>query len=101
MKKTFSSFLIAFTVITFNISSVRADNVIMPDGDIIDGKINYILGSTVEIKTKNGFKKINRNLNKNSARDIIEVGFFKRKELPAKLFILTIQKLCLSKIKNA
>jgi len=81
MNKTLVSILLCILAITSQIQSASADTIIMPDGEVIHGKIDHILSNFIEIRTEDGSKKIVRDVSLQKSRDIIEVGFFKKKKL--------------------
>jgi hypothetical protein len=57
------------------------DSIITNDGNVITGKIDTILEGVVVIKTKEGIKRLSRNLNTTTTRDVIEVGYFKKQKI--------------------
>ncbi len=69
-------------------SPVFADSIIFPNGNVLIGKIRYILSGIIEIKTKDGTKKITREVGINQARDIIETGFFHKKKFSGEVYFL-------------
>ncbi len=75
LKIIFISIMLLYTLPTL------ADTLVTKDGKVIEGKIVYCIGSMVSIKTKDGVITINRNLDNGQARDIIEVGLFRKKKL--------------------
>ena len=59
----------------------------MPN-EVIKGKINYVLSGLIEVKTKDGIKKVSRESQKNQIRDIVEIGFLKKKKISGEVYYL-------------
>ncbi len=62
-----------------NMEIPRSDMVILESGEKIKGHIQYIYDGVIIIKTDHGEKKIVRDVNVNSPRDIVETGILKNK----------------------
>lgn len=83
--KIFVKIFIVFILIISTIQISRADSIVLQN-ETLKGKINYILGNLVEISTKDGVKKIPRTVEEIKIRDIIKVGFIKKKIITGKIF---------------
>lgn len=79
-----------FTMISISISNFAfADTLVLPNQPAIHGKIVHIVKGMVEIKTTNGREKFVRSVSSGEARDMVEIGFFKRKMLTGEVMFLT------------
>jgi ribosomal protein S1 len=72
-------------ILTFSASPAKADSILLPDGEIIKGKVEYVSSSFIKIKTPEGEIKINRAAYDRQARDIVETRFFKNKKISGKI----------------
>ena len=72
--------LLAFIIITLVLmpNLAYADTVNMINGTVLKGKLVRVTSGIINMKTKEGFRKYNRNMVLNN-RDCIEVGFSKKK----------------------
>lgn len=78
--KKFALILI-FTIFIFFPSSAKADSVILQSGEVVNGKINTILEGLIIVEAKGGQKTIAREISSDKARDIITVGFRKKRSI--------------------
>lgn len=67
----------------------KADSISLADGTVINGTITNILNNYVDIETSNGERRINRNLVREKANDLIEIGYFNRKKIVGFVYHLT------------
>lgn len=85
MKKLFLILSILFLAST---TSSYADEYIFPNGEVVKGKIDYILDGFIGIKTKAGFRKISREVPVGYARDVATIGYFKTEKLTGQIYLL-------------
>lgn len=86
MRKKFILFILLILVLP--VQKAFSDTVVLQDGTQIEGHIDGILSDFVEIKTQNGLKQVHRKTLNGEARDIIEVGFFKKSKVSGEIFLL-------------
>ncbi|MDD3150382.1 MAG: hypothetical protein PHV68_06070 [Candidatus Gastranaerophilales bacterium] len=72
---------------------VFADSIVFENGNILNGKINFILSGAVEIKTENGIRSVIREIPSGKALDLVEIGFFKRKKIFGEVYYLDDKKI--------
>jgi len=84
-------FIVLFLLLILQISEIKlakADSITLDNGETITGKINHIVSGIVDIKTKDGIKTIIREVSENQARDIVEIGYFKKNKYLGYVFLL-------------
>ena len=79
--------ILTIFIFAFNTSISKADSVVLQN-EMITGKIKYVLFGVIEITTKDGDKKILRSPNGSQIRDIIEVGFLRKKKISGEVTYL-------------
>lgn len=86
MKKKFILFILL--ILALPIQKAYSDTVVLQDGTQIEGRIDGILSDFVEIKTPTGLKQVHRKTLNGEARDIVEIGFFKKSKVSGEIFLL-------------
>lgn len=83
------------TVLAFGMFLIASDcafsDTITTKHGTLQGKIKFAVKDFIEIKTNEGERKLWRNPNLHAARDVITVGFFKKKRISGELFIVDDQ----------
>lgn len=85
MKKILIILAVIILVFVFDNHLSRADEVVLNNGEVVKGKIIYVLAGFIEIRTDSGNKKIFREVQKGLARDIIEA---KKKKVSGEVYFL-------------
>ncbi len=88
ISKCFVLFIFSMLCLT-SASAAFADTLVLPNQNPIHGKITHIVRGIVEMKTENGREKFVRSVSSGEARDMVEIGFFKRKMLTGEIIYLT------------
>jgi hypothetical protein len=87
MKKFFTGIIVALFLI-INTAVARADTVNMINGTVLKGNVVRVTSRIINVKTKQGFRKFNRNQVLNN-RDFLEVGFRNTKIIAGTVFMCT------------
>ncbi|MFH0702206.1 MAG: hypothetical protein V2B14_01535 [bacterium] len=88
MRKISAVLLILIVIFANKTQIAKADTIVLNNGVTVNGKIEYILAGFIGIKTKDGNKKIFRQVSKGKARDIVKIGFIKKKKVSGEIFYL-------------
>ena len=96
MKRFYTSMIIAGIMLCLSVKTALADSVIMQDGQVVKGKITFVIGNLFEINTNDGIKRFTRSVSSLSAADVVKVGFIHKKLVSGQITYYDANKLVLN-----